>query len=53
MRCVLLLLLAVALVACSDERSFDDRYDEAASNIDERARNIDAELDPDNAAVGQ
>ena len=53
MRCLLPLLLAAALVACGEEPSFDDRYDEAADNIEERARDIDQELNSENAAAGQ
>ncbi len=41
------MLLALALVppACRDRPSFDERYENTANTIDERARTLDAELD--------
>ena len=38
------LLVVLALAGCRDRRSFDERYSETAQNIEERARNLDAEL---------
>ncbi len=45
--------LALAPGACRDRPSFDERYQDTANTLDERARTIDAELneaDADNAA---
>jgi outer membrane murein-binding lipoprotein Lpp len=38
------LLAALVLAGCRDRRSFDERYSATANNIEERARNLDAEI---------
>ena len=53
MRLALALLIAVALAGCGREPSFDERFDETAGNIEERARAIDQELNSENAAADQ
>ena len=45
-------ILCLALLGCSREQSFDERYDEADKAIREKAAAIDAELaEPDAAAA--
>lgn len=44
MRALALLPLLLSLTACEDRRSFDDRYDDTAKDIEQRAQRIDAEL---------
>lgn len=39
-----LLLAIVALSACGDRRSFDERYNETSSNLEQRARAIDQNI---------
>ncbi len=38
------LLVVLALAGCRDRRTFDERYSGTAQNIEERARNLDAEI---------
>lgn len=48
--------LALALCACSSEPSFDERYSEAENEIEERARELDEQLqnaDANVAAAGE
>jgi len=50
---IMLLALALAPGACRNRPSFDERYQDTANTIDERARTLDAELnqaEADNAA---
>ncbi len=41
---IMLLTLVLALGACRDRPSFDERYEGTANTIDKRARSIDAEI---------
>jgi len=41
---IMLLALVLALGACRDRPSFDERYADTANAIDDRARDIDADL---------
>ena len=43
MRFAILCLMLAATSACSDRRSFDDRYDDTANTIEQRAAQIDAQ----------
>lgn len=45
MRCMAALMLVTALAGCSDDRSFDERYDDTANQIEQRGANLDAEVD--------
>ena len=45
MRFGLLLGWALALVACGDDRSFDDRFNDTAGEIEQRAANLDAQIE--------
>jgi len=36
-------LLVGILMGCEDKRTFDERFDETANRIEERAANLDAE----------
>ncbi len=50
---ITLLVLVLAPGACRDQPSFDERYEDTANTIDERARTLDAEfntVESDNAA---
>ena len=44
MRAGLLLLPLLALAACKDEPDFDTRYDNAAKEIEARAKAMDADI---------
>jgi hypothetical protein len=44
MRLRLPLLVLLLLGACREEPSFDERYSDTANAIEERAANLDAEL---------
>ena len=44
MRLTMLLLLLLVLAGCNDRRSFDERFDDAQRNLDERAQNLDAAI---------
>jgi hypothetical protein len=44
MRALLSLVVIMVTPACGEQRSFDERYDEVASNIVERAAEIDSAL---------
>jgi hypothetical protein len=44
-----LLLLLLTLAGCDDRRSFDEKYDETAEELDQRAARLDAELNNDAA----
>lgn len=44
------LSLLLLLGACDRERSFDERYSRSEQEIEERARNIDAELNERNGS---
>ena len=51
MRSALLLLLTVGLAACQKPKSFDDRFDATANEIQQRAANLDEQANqtqPDN-----
>lgn len=37
------LLLIATLAGCGDDRDFDQRFDETANQIEQRAANLDAE----------
>jgi hypothetical protein len=37
----LVFLLPVALAACGDRRSFDERYQDTAANLEAKARELD------------
>ena len=43
MRFAILCLVLAAVSACSDRRSFDERYDDTANDIERRAARIDAQ----------
>ena len=48
----MLVLVLLVSAACSDRRSFDDKYEDTAREMDNRARSLDAELNtetPSNA----
>ena len=53
MRPLLTPLIALALASCGQEPSFDERYNETAANIEERAADIDQELNSGNATLSQ
>jgi hypothetical protein len=44
MRVGAVLLALAALAACGDRRSFDERYNDAGSELEERARAIDRNI---------
>ena len=44
MRWILSVAAAVLIAGCSDERNFDERYDDTANEISSRAQSIDANL---------
>lgn len=44
MRCALLLCALLTVAGCKREASFDDRYATVANQIDNRAAQIDAQL---------
>ena len=44
MRTTALCLLLAAVSACSDRRSFDERYGDTANNIEQRAARIDTDV---------
>ncbi|KTE17765.1 hypothetical protein [Sphingopyxis sp. H115] len=44
MRAAILFVSALLLAACKDEPRFDDRYDEAAKEIEARANAMDADI---------
>ncbi len=48
-----LTLLLLLLGACSREPSFDERYSDTANEIEQRATNLDAELNEAEAANDQ
>ncbi len=53
---IAVLAVAVALCACSREPSFDERYSGAENEIEERARELDEQLqeaDSNGAAAGE
>jgi hypothetical protein len=41
---LLVLMMAVALAGCADRRDFDERFDDTANEIADRANTIDHEL---------
>ncbi len=43
MRGLAALMLVWTLAGCKDNRTFDERYDETANHIEQRAANLDAE----------
>ncbi len=43
------LALAGMLAGCKENQSFDERYDETANQIEQRAENLDAEASGPNA----
>lgn len=47
----LALLLPLLLAACHKEPSFDERYDKAANEIEERAKAMDADIAESEKAV--
>ena len=44
MRGAAVLLSFLALAACGDRRSFDERYGDTANEIEQRAQRLDAEM---------
>jgi hypothetical protein len=44
MRMPALLLCLVALSACGDRRSFDERYEDTSSELEQRAKALDQNL---------
>lgn len=44
MRAVLTILLLLSAAACKKQQTFDDRYKAAARQIEQRAANLDAEM---------
>jgi hypothetical protein len=56
MRVVAAVACALVLAACGDRRSFDERYNDAGSELEQRARAIDQnianELPPEEPADG-
>ena len=44
MRALTALCLLLALAGCKDRRSFDERYEATGNTIEDRARNLDAEI---------
>ncbi len=44
MRVAAVLLGLLALTACGDRRSFDERYNDTSSQLEERARAIDQNI---------
>ena len=45
MRGAMLLALLLGTAACQRERSFDERYNDTARQIEQRAGRLDAEID--------
>ncbi len=43
MRGLAALMLVGMLAGCADDRTFDERFDETANHIEQRAANLDAE----------
>ena len=56
MRAAAVVACLLALAACGDRRSFDERYNDAGSELENRARAIDQnianELPPEETAIG-
>ena len=51
MRVVVAVCLLLSVSGCKDRRSFDERYGATGNTIEERARNLDSEInavEPDN-----
>ncbi len=44
MRVAAVVACALALAACGDRRSFDERYNDAGSELEQRARAIDQNI---------
>ena len=44
MRAAIFCLMLAAVSACSDRRSFDERYGDTANDIEQRAARIDADV---------
>ena len=44
MRVVAVVACALAVAACGDRRSFDERYNDAGSELEQRARAIDQNI---------
>ncbi|GAA4033411.1 hypothetical protein GCM10022281_11510 [Sphingomonas rosea] len=41
---VALLVLALTLAACGDRRTFDERYDDTEAKLNQKAKQLDANL---------
>jgi hypothetical protein len=59
MRAVAAMLCLCALAGCGDRRSFDERYEDTSTKLEQRARALDQNLtnelaaeEPDSAANG-
>lgn len=52
-RGLLLALLLLATAGCKDRKSFDQRYSDTARSIDEKAMNLDSQLNESNAQTNQ
>ena len=49
----LLMILVTTSAACNDRRDFDERYNDTAAELQERANAIDANLMTNEAASGR